>query len=633
MRADLKRLKREIESDPIRRALETERAVGPKSHVAVDADLHAKADVNPVASDAQVVAALVGRHRGVLAVVAALAIVAGIYAVMRGTRQPASTPSITDVQITQLTTSGNALWPAISPDGKYVAYIQRDRNDYGLWIRQTTTGSNVQIVPPQPGVVLLGAAVTPDGSFVDFVRRTGEGFGIQELWRVPFLGGAPKRTIEHVDSLPDWSPDGKRVAFTRIDYAAGGSSALLVADADGSHERALATRRPPMVFIGLSIIGRPSAGAAWAPDGRTIAALDYSPDATTVNHLVFVDVTTGAERVVPGDAFGGLAWLDSSSLVAATFAGQLTRISYPEVKPLRLTNDLSSYASVSVTTDRRTLVTARTERRAGIWIGDGSAMNGTEVFPPAPVLATGYGYQINWAGDRLLYPGSGEAIMTAVPGLGIPEQIGSGGWAAATPDGRTVVFAGLAETGSGLFKADADGRNIVTLFHPGIAVAPVITPDGQNVVFGTLQGLMMMPIGGGPKQIAQPVTGARTSEGSDLSPDGKSIAIVSRQEDQKLVLNVCDFPVCASRRTTMMPRSVPGSVRWTPDGRGIAYVDGDAQTNLWVQPLDGAPAYQLTHFTDGRTIPSFAWSRDGKRLAVARETVVNDIVMFKGLKP
>jgi eukaryotic-like serine/threonine-protein kinase len=299
MRADLKRLKREIESDPIRRALETERAVGPKSHVAVDADLHAKADVNPVASDAQVVAALVGRHRGVLAVVAALAIVAGIYAVMRGTRQPASTPSITDVQITQLTTSGNALWPAISRDGKYVAYIQRDRNDYGLWIRQTTTASNVQIVPPQPGVVLLGAAVTPDGSFVDFVRRTGEGFGIPELWRVPFLGGAPKRTIEHVDSLPDWSPDGKRVAFTRIDYAAGGSSALLVADADGSHERALATRRPPMVFIGLSIIGRPSAGAAWAPDGRTIAALDYSPDATTVNHLVFVDVTTGAERVVP----------------------------------------------------------------------------------------------------------------------------------------------------------------------------------------------------------------------------------------------------------------------------------------------------------------------------------------------
>ena len=70
-------------------------------------------------------------------------------------------------------------------------------------------------------------------------------------------------------------------------------------------------------------------------------------------------MTTGTERVVGGDAFAGLAWLDGSSLVAGTFAGQLTRISYPEGKPLRLTNDLASYAGISVTGDRSTLVTTR----------------------------------------------------------------------------------------------------------------------------------------------------------------------------------------------------------------------------------------------------------------------------------
>jgi hypothetical protein len=52
---------------------------------------------------------------------------------------------------------------------------------------------------------------------------------------------------------------------------------------------------------------------------------------------------------------------------------------------------------------------------------------------------------------------------------------------------------------------------------------------------------------------------------------------------------------------------------------------------IWVQPLDGKPPHQLTHFTD-RTIGDFAWSRDGKRLAIARVTVANDIVLFKGLK-
>jgi hypothetical protein len=50
-----------------------------------------------------------------------------------------------------------------------------------------------------------------------------------------------------------------------------------------------------------------------------------------------------------------------------------------------------------------------------------------------------------------------------------------------------------------------------------------------------------------------------------------------------------------------------------------------------VQPLDGGAPRQLTHFAD-RTIADFAWSRDGTRLAVARATVTNDIVLFKGLR-
>jgi hypothetical protein len=74
------------------------------------------------------------------------------------------------------------------------------------------------------------------------------------------------------------------------------------------------------------------------------------------------------------------------------------------------------------------------------------------------------------------------------------------------------------------------------------------------------------------------------------------------------------------------------SLRPQRDGRGLAFVDGDTEANVWVQPLDGQPPHQLTHFNDGRTIVSFAWSRDGTRLAVARATVTNDIVLFKGLK-
>ena len=75
-----------------------------------------------------------------------------------------------------------------------------------------------------------------------------------------------------------------------------------------------------------------------------------------------------------------------------------------------------------------------------------------------------------------------------------------------------------------------------------------------------------------------------------------------------------------------------GRIRWTPEGRGIAYVRQQPQPNLWVQPLDGGSPRQLTEFTDGREILDFAWSHDGRRLAIARATTATDIVLFKGLQ-
>ena len=92
-------------------------------------------------------------------------------------------------------------------------------------------------------------------------------------------------------------------------------------------------------------------------------------------------------------------------------------------------------------------------------------------------------------------------------------------------------------------------------------------------------------------------------------------------------LLVCSLPGCSSPRT-IGAAQFNTAVSWTPDGRGVAYAkDG----NLWVQPLSGGAPRQLTRFTDGRPIRSFAWSRDGQRLAITRSTVTNDIVLFEGL--
>ena len=92
-------------------------------------------------------------------------------------------------------------------------------------------------------------------------------------------------------------------------------------------------------------------------------------------------------------------------------------------------------------------------------------------------------------------------------------------------------------------------------------------------------------------------------------------------------LFVCALPGCVSPRPIGAATFDTG-ISWTPDGRGVAFA---RDSNLWVQALEGGTPRQLTRFTDTRPIGYFAWSRDGKRLALSRSTVTNDIVLFKGL--
>jgi len=143
LRADLRRAKRELESGAIKVVAVRHRS---RRHAAI----------------------------GLVALVILALVAVAIYSLWplaraSGTPSTLSPAPANSFQLEQLTSSGNAAHPAISPDGRYVAYVQRDDTRYSLWIRQTATTSNVQIVAPEPGLPLLAPSVTPDGNFVDFI--------------------------------------------------------------------------------------------------------------------------------------------------------------------------------------------------------------------------------------------------------------------------------------------------------------------------------------------------------------------------------------------------------------------------------------------------------------------------------
>ena len=199
LRAELTRLKRELGG------ARTSDAAASTPSVAVPAASSTAATSTmtaapPNSSDAQLVAGLVGRHRGALLAAVALVVLAvlgAVYLTQQGATGPASSGatarSIADLKVEQLTTSGTADRPGISPDGNYVAYVEQGTGGDSLRVRQVTTGSNVEIVRAEPGVRLLGLTVTPDGTFVDYLKQVPS--QPLELWQIPFLGGTPRQLL------------------------------------------------------------------------------------------------------------------------------------------------------------------------------------------------------------------------------------------------------------------------------------------------------------------------------------------------------------------------------------------------------------------------------------------------------
>jgi serine/threonine protein kinase len=527
--------------------------------------------------------------------------------------------SLESVQIARLTTTGDAERAAIAPDGNYVVYVRRLKGEDSLHLRQTASAATAEIIKAEPNVGLYGVTVSPDGAFVDYVRRLpAQPF---ELWRVPFLGGTPRRLLVGVTSPIGWSRDGRRFAFIRADATLGTTSIVIVNAAD-SAERTLAERRRPAQFVSLMIAARPSVAPAWSPDGRTLAVAGAGGGADpSQGDVSFLDIETGTPKTfpLPSNKIRGLVWLNDTTLllnVAASEGGpvQLHRLSYPSGEVSPLTRDLTDYDGLSLAADGRTVVCTRRERRTELSLVDTAGTNSMQgpVMPGAKTL--------NWAADRVLY-----GAWTWQPGNTPLEQLPGAEDTTASSDGRTFVFV----RANGLWKADADGGRPTQLVA-GEGWNPIFTADDRAVIFISSrtgrQSLWIVSIHGGePRQLADVYAAA---PGADISPDGKSIVFGSHHLDNRNVALICDLPDCTARR--ILPGLGTNRLRWTPDGRAITYIESGAQTNLWAVPVEGGKPRQLTHFAD-RVIVDFDWAANGERLVVARVIDTNDIVVMKSV--
>ena len=644
VRSDLKRLKRDTESG---------RSVAPSGSESAQASAATTGEgreATPAtatgppggsSSSSSSLATAAREHKtglGVITAVALLLLAAaafGIYSLFFSNR---SVP-FQSIKISKVSGTHNARLGAMSPDGKYLAYVLNEEGNESLWLRHMATESNVQIVKPEH-VHYEAMCFSLDGSYIYFTHSelaSGPESQDYDLYRTPVLGGNPQVLIKDIDSTPSFSPDGQRFVFLRANDPEPGKYFVLMANADGGGEKT--------IFTGSMTV--PLFAPVWSPDGTVIAALVYPQSEGDITSVETIDPANGNSKTVYRSkdmVIQDQAWLPRQNGLAMIFYGpdtffrqrQIGIISYPQLQFRQVTADTNDYSSLSVSSDGSTIASVMRQSIRDVYVSSGDKPD----YSDAKQLSSGEVlWTVSWSSDgKILAEQDSTMKQIALDGVGtsLPgEKDTTSQNPHGCPDGLVVFTRGIAKTGTrNLWVSATDGTGLRQLTTGKFEDQGACSPDGKWVFYigGNDRTYMKVPVSGGkPEPWVSPAAEGRA--GFDVTRDGK-MAVLGTYDFKLRRPNIALFslePGQLIRNFDYDPRHV-GALRFSPDGKGFVYpIREKGVDNLYLQPLDGGTGRQLTNFTSLK-IYSYQWSSDGKKLALVRGDSPSDLVLIKDAK-
>lgn len=579
-------------------------------------------------------------------------LVVGIYqaVIRRGEKGEPKTAPIEQVRLQRLTNSGDVVFPTISPNGELLAYVRHEEHEESVWVKQITSGSSVQTLPPsRRGYRSL--VFSPDGKYLYFREESNPG----AIYQTSIFGGAPKALVDNVWSDFSVSPDGQQFAFFRRDPGRN-AHLLMLSNIDGSGGRELSVRQAPLDYRG----GAP----AWSPDGaRLVVAAGLQQQFTP--KLLMVDVATGqeAELKTPNwRAITRVLWTPNGShlIVAARAANeaysQLWMLAYPDGEIRRLTNDLEAYFWLSLSADGRMLVTRQQRLISHLWLlPEGDAARARQLTSGERNL-DGYTGLAWTPGGRVVFSvfagrntdlysmnpdGTDRVQLTANAG-----QDNTGPWT--SPDGRYIVFTSNRTGTTQIWRMDADGRNQKQLtFAEGESESthfPALSGDGREVFFikhgAGPAAIWKVPLDGGAAVQVSRLSNATAEGFLSASPDGRWLAYqhVADQPEasrpsytDERTMRVGVLPADGGGEPRLFDLSMRRPmVQWSANATAFDYSAGTFNaSSLWRQSLDGGKPQKLFDLPD--RVFNFAWSADHKHLVVSRGRQQGDAILITNL--
>ena len=517
---------------------------------------------------------------------------------------------------------------AISPDGRFVAFVSDHDGPFDVWITQVGAGRLVNLtqgkVGPLPGP-LRSVGFSGDGSDV----WLGGGDVGMRLRLVPLTGGEPRNFLSEEAANLAWSPDGRQIVY----HTFGNGDPMFIADRTGANHRRLYEDRP----------GVHNHFPAWSTDGRWIYFVHGMPATremdlwrirpaggkperlTERNTDVAYPTPVGSRTVfyVARDGDGSGPWL-----WALDVKGKASR---------RVSFGLEQYTSIAASGDGRKLVATIGNPKANLWsvpiLNRVAEERDVKPFtmPAARALAPRFGgtslfylsslgtgdglwrYRneqareiwkgadgalletpaVSPAGDRvaIVLRRSGKRQMHVLSADGaelrpIAEMIdvqGTGCW---SPDGKWIVSGGNDAAGPGLFKIPLEGGSTVRLVA-GPALNPVWSPDGSLIVYAGTNVRTFSPL-------------------LAVRPDGTTVRL----------------PEISVRR-------LGERVRFQADGKGLIYMHGLLATqDFWRLDLATMKSRPLTRLQNRGTMRTFDITPDGREIVFDRLRENSDVVLI-----
>ena len=458
------------------------------------------------------------------AAILVLAAAAGAFFVYRSSKS--SPPASKDwEQLTFFTDS--AVYPALSPDGRMLAFIRGSNSFFGpgqVCVKFLPDGQPVELT--HDASQKLNPVFSADSSLI--------AYGVVppwSVWEVPVLGGEPHLMFPNASSLT-WIDDGKRLLFSEIKE----DLHMVLVTTDQGRGQLREVYAPPGT---RSMIHH----SYLSPDGRSVLVVEMGTRGDLLPCRVVPFQGVGDVRVVgPADGFcTSGAWSPDGKWVYLAVMKEdkshIWRQRFPSGEPEQVTPGPTTQEGIAMSADGKSLITSVGTEDSTVWLHDkdgdhqisseGNA-NGASFSSDGKklyyLMANGKAsdYEL-WVKD--LTDGKTERLVPGYPMTGY----------SVSADGKEVAFEMGHKNGqSSLWVAPTSRRSSpVRVSSNGNDDIPIFLPDGdlvfRSVENGTNFLYRMKADGTGRRKVIP----GRVFDVYNASPDGRWIVASSPGPDQE----------------------------------------------------------------------------------------------------